>query len=113
VLRFEDLIAHTEQMMRKLADVLGISYDQILAKPTFNRQLMRANSSFQVATSGLIDEPLGRDKTLSDEERSMIKNECGTLYERTLDIALQIDRGPLPLATTRNELAGALHRHNH
>jgi len=84
ILRFEDLVSDTERTMRLLARELGIAYDPILSEPTFNGKSMRANSSFAVENSGMIDEPLLRENTLTQEERRLTEERCGELYQRCL-----------------------------
>lgn len=85
VLRFEDLVSDTESTMRMLARELGIAYDPILTEPTFNGKSMRANSSFAVETSGVIDAPLARETTLTREEHQFIDERCGALYQQVLN----------------------------
>jgi hypothetical protein len=90
VLRFEDLVGRTEQTMRALASSLGIMWDPALLEPTFNGQLMRANSSFPVVQAGVIDAPLTRDKMLSEDECRLIETRCRAPYDRVLCQSLSI-----------------------
>jgi hypothetical protein len=90
ILRFEDIVARTEPIMRALADRLGIGWDPILLEPTFNREPMRANSSFAVETTGIIEGPLNRAATLSADEHALIEGRCSDLYKRVLDEALTV-----------------------
>ena len=90
IVRFEDIVAHTEETMRALAGLLGIGWDPILLEPTFNREPMRANSSFAVETTGIIEGPLNRATTLSADERALIEARCADLYKRVLDQALRV-----------------------
>ena len=80
IVRFEDLVADTESTMRALADRLAIGWDPSLLNPTFNSELMRANSSFAIERSGVVQEPLKREGLLSDEERKLIMDRCTPLY---------------------------------
>lgn len=84
IVRFEDLVGDTERTMRRLARALGIAYHPILSEPTFNGKSMRANSSFAVQSSGLIDAPLSRELTLAEDERRLIESRCGALYRQCL-----------------------------
>jgi hypothetical protein len=53
LIKSEDLVANTPAVMRYLADFLGINYDVILSKPTFNSCPLSAKNSFvQVAGNG-------------------------------------------------------------
>jgi hypothetical protein len=84
VLRFEDLVGQTEPTMRRLAAQLGIAFDPVLLQPTFNGQMMRANSSFPVGQAGVIAGPLQREANLSESERALIDRLCGPLYTSVL-----------------------------
>ena len=90
VLRFEDLLGNTERTMRTIAQELGIAYNSLLEEPTFNGETMRANSSFAVDASGIIDAPLKRQNMLDAEEGRLIEQRCMTLYERALANAMQV-----------------------
>jgi hypothetical protein len=90
VLRFEDLVANTDCVMRSLAGELGIAYEPILAQPTFNGGVMRANSSFALEDSGVIKAPLTRGDTLTGEERKLIESRCLGLYHSTMTAVTQI-----------------------
>jgi len=84
VLKFEDLVARTEPVMRDLAERLGISFEPTLLAPTFNGAPIRANSSFPVDASGVIAGPLARKSNLSREEEDAIERRCRALYEDAL-----------------------------
>ena len=90
VLRFEDLVGNTERTMRTIAHELGIAYDSVLEEPTFNGETMRANSSFAVDTTGIIDAPLKRHNMLDVEEGRLIDQRCMAIYERALAKAVQV-----------------------
>jgi hypothetical protein len=90
LLRFEDLVGNTEPTMRALADMLSIDFDPVLLEPTFNGHEMRANSSFAVDQTGLIDAPLKREKTLSEDERRLIAEQCDAVYAGALESTLSV-----------------------
>ncbi len=90
VIRFEDLLGKTERTMRAIAQELGIAYEAVLREPTFNGETMRANSSFAVDTSGIIDAPLRRHDMLDAGETRLIEQQCMALYERALASAMQL-----------------------
>ena len=52
LIKSEDLVANTEAVMRYLADFLGINYDVILLKPTFNGYPIAGQNSFTKAEGG-------------------------------------------------------------
>ena len=78
--------------MRALAGELDIVFHPVLLSPSFNNQPIRANSSFAVATSGVLREPLARQNLLTAEERTSVEQQCYPLYKRALALAL----APLP-----------------
>jgi hypothetical protein len=90
VLKFEDVVARPEATMRAVAEVLGIEYCSALAQPTFNGNMMRANSSFSVEQAGLIQAPLERGKVVSEANRALIEGRTGPLYEAILTKALKV-----------------------
>jgi hypothetical protein len=95
VVRFEDLVGDTADTMRVLAGELGIGFDQILLNPTFNGRPVRANSSFSVQSSGVLNETLQRQKTLTDEDRIIIERRCRAIYDQTSALALRPADMPL------------------
>jgi hypothetical protein len=97
VVRFEDLLGHTQRTMRGIAHELDIGYEQILDEPTFNGQAMRANSSFAVDAPGIIDAPLKRRAMLDAGESRVIEQRCMRLYERTLAHAMQVSGALSPI----------------
>ena len=85
---FEDLLTEPEATMRSLAAYLGIDYDPILTRPTFNGLPIRADSSFEVSGHGVSSEPLMRYRTiLSADEIAYIEEEALPLYERVAEVA--------------------------
>lgn len=88
ILGFEDLVGDTEQTMRRLGERLGIGYHPDLMTPTFNGRPMRANSSYDVQSAGVIDAPLKRSSALSETERRQIGARCHALYENVLSLAI-------------------------
>jgi hypothetical protein len=52
LIKSQDLVANTEAVMRYLADFLGINYDVILLKPTFNSYPIAGQNSFTKAEGG-------------------------------------------------------------
>lgn len=68
VLTYEALVREPERVMRTLADWLGIEWNPILLRPTFNRQATVTNSSHGAIGTGIRAESLERWRdTLSPE----------------------------------------------
>ena len=73
LVRMEALVQATEPTMRRLSGWLDIRYDPILIRPTFNRDDIRANSSFSVESHGVISAPLDNWRAvLTDDEAAEI-----------------------------------------
>ena len=107
ILRFEDIVGRTEETMRALCEKLEIAWDPIVTEPTFNGELMRANSSFAVERTGVIQAPLDREMMLSHEESDLLDKRCFDLYQKVLGEALLIPssdsrmRGNRPMTERR------------
>ncbi|MBA2764810.1 MAG: sulfotransferase [Thermoleophilaceae bacterium] len=87
VVAFETLLSETEATMRAACTFLGIDFDPILTRPTFNRRPIKANSSFRVSRHGILDEPICRTETLSDDERNAIEEWVGETYREVRTLA--------------------------
>jgi hypothetical protein len=89
IIRFEDLIAKTETVMQYLSNFLNIEFDDILLKPTFNRSLISANTSFELEKSKIIESTLNRYKSLRPEQLKTIDLMTSDLYQTILDKAVK------------------------
>jgi hypothetical protein len=93
VVRFEDLVLDTGATMHRLAEWLGIAWDERLAVPTFNGYPVGPNSSYATNEIGVLTDPVERHRRLlSGEQRELIESECDQLYREAL--ALTELRGP-------------------
>lgn len=89
IIRFEDLINDTEPVMRYLAGFLGLSFDNILLTPTFNKSPIKANTSFQLESHGIMASTLSRHATLKEEELQVIYNMTSESYQAVLREAIE------------------------
>ena len=80
LIQFEDFIRKTEEVMRFLAEFLGIEFDDILLTPTFNKFPVKANTSFKVKDQGTLNSLLSTEKTLTEHEVDIIEKETGEIY---------------------------------
>lgn len=81
ILRFEDLLAHTELLMRYVTDWLGIPFIDSLLQPTFNGMPIASNSTYGMQAYKISTEPIGRyKKRLSPEEIQQIEVLALNLY---------------------------------
>lgn len=85
IVKFDDLIADTERVMRHIAEFSGITYQESLLIPTFNRQPIGANTSFaDTPTTGIVKEALTRKKELDRGDIEYIDATAMATYERVL-----------------------------
>jgi hypothetical protein len=79
-IQFEDFIRKTEEVMRFLAEFLGIQFDDILLTPTFNKFPVKANTSFKVKDQATLNSLLSTEKTLTEHEVDTIEKETSEIY---------------------------------
>lgn len=84
LISFEKMLHDVEGCMRSLSAYLGIDFDNSLLTPTFQGMSIKADSSFQVDRHGVIDAPLHRSKTLSEEEARLIDAQALDLYGKAV-----------------------------
>jgi len=74
LIRFDNLIHSTENIMRIVSDFMQIKFNESMLNPTFNGQLIKANSSFNVAATGIIKNVTNRSEDISTEIEEEINN---------------------------------------
>jgi sulfotransferase family protein len=85
LIRFEDLLLHTEEIMRKLAAWLEIEFVPGLLEPTFNGQPIIGNTGFGDVSTGVSARPLERAREeLDAADVAYIKRRARHLYKRLL-----------------------------
>jgi hypothetical protein len=84
LLKFEDLVAETEAVMRYLAKFLDIEFEDILLVPTFNKSPIKAHTSFKVENYGILTGTQTRYKTLTESELDTIEEMTAEIYSRAL-----------------------------
>jgi hypothetical protein len=88
LLRFDRLLAETEETMRRVAAWLDIELVPELLEPTFNGRPIGANSSFADVATGISTQPIDRARgELSEDDVAYIEERAGELYERLLERA--------------------------
>ena len=87
ILTFEDLVSKTESVMRYLAELLEIKFDDILMIPTFNTYPIKANTSFEAKQHGIINSTLNRYKALTPEQLEIIDSMTKAIYGDVLTLA--------------------------
>ena len=86
VVSFESLLRDTPGVMRALASWLDLPWDPVLERPTFQRLDIRANSSWRVEQTGVLDAPLERGRELDAADRNAIDDAAGKLYDEAREI---------------------------
>jgi len=82
VVTYEALVTRTEETMRSIANWLAIGWDPILLEPTFNREPVSANTSFEAAAPGVRPEPSERWRTaLAPEVVASIEERALAAYD--------------------------------
>jgi hypothetical protein len=80
VIRFEDLISKTEAVMRYLADLLGIEFDNILLVPTFDKFPIRAKARFEGEDHAIANGAVEREGMLAKQELDTIERMTSETY---------------------------------
>ena len=85
--RFDELVLDTAGAMRRLADWLGIEFDERLLTPTFNGYPVGPNSSFETSQTGVVSAPVERYRELlTDAQQEHIRGECDELHREALTL---------------------------
>ena len=84
LLKFEDLVAETDTVMRFLAEFLDIKFEDILLIPTFNKSPIKAHTSFKVENHGILKGTQSRYKTLTESELEIIEDMTADIYSKAL-----------------------------
>jgi Sulfotransferase family len=88
LLRFDRLLAETEETMRRVAALLDVEFVPELLQPTFNGRPIGANSSFADVATGVSTQPIDRARgELSEDDVAYIEERAGELYERLVERA--------------------------
>jgi Sulfotransferase family len=88
LIRFDRLLASTEETMGRLAKWLEIEFVPELLEPTFNGRSIRANSSFAGATKGISTAPLDRARAeLDPDDVQYVEHRAGAIYEQLVERA--------------------------
>ena len=81
VITFDDLLTHTERIMRWIADWLGIEFRSELLEPTFNGHPISVNTSFSDVATAISSRPLERaGEELDADDVAWIEAKCGDLH---------------------------------
>lgn len=86
VTSFDTLLKDTPGVMRTVADWVGLTWDDILTVPTFQKMPIKANTAFKTTQYGVIDEPLTRARDVSDDDARYIDEHAIDVYHDVLKI---------------------------
>ncbi len=84
LIKFEDLPSKTEAVMRYLADFLGIEFDDILLRPTFNKFSIKLDTSFNAEDYSIADGRLSTKRTSTGQELGAIEEMTSEKYSQVL-----------------------------
>ena len=87
IVKFEDLVGRTDDIMRFLCHYVGIGFEDIAAVPTFNKWPIRPNTSFETKEHGVVGDTLKRYTTLGKETLDRIETITEETYGRLLEKA--------------------------
>ena len=87
IIKFEDLITDTENLMKKISKCLKIRYHPIMLKPTFNKEMIESNSSFKTSL-GIDKKIINRPIDLKENEINFFKKKTKSTYKRLSQIKL-------------------------
>jgi hypothetical protein len=87
LVELEDLVTRTEEVMRQVAGFLGLDFEPVLLKPTFNGMDIASDSSFEPRYG--VD-PSSRDRSgdVEPQARALIEERTGPLYAQLRQAAL-------------------------
>lgn len=85
IIKFEDLVTDTENLMKKISKCLKIRYHPIMLKPTFNKELIESNSSFKTSL-GIDKKIINRPIDLRENEINFLKKKTKSTYKRLSQI---------------------------
>ena len=80
IIKFEELLENPEIVMGNIANFLGISVEPTLLNPTFNGISIKADSSFEVNSHGILQDPKKRSNLVNQAEKNYIEQKTKNLY---------------------------------
>mgnify|MGYP000740060287 CR=1 FL=1 len=84
LINFDQLLQDVPSTMKKLSEMLGIQYEEILSMPTFNRMKIASDSSF-TAKIGIDKSAADRKKFLEPEQVEQVEKISKETYDRMLE----------------------------
>jgi hypothetical protein len=85
LIKFEDLISKTEAVMRFLAKLLTVEFDDFLMAPTFNKFPMKGARTFTTESHGVVGSLPAEERTLTGQELDTIENMTSETYALVLE----------------------------
>ncbi len=84
LLQFSQLLTNPAEVMRNVAEFVGIEYCNLLTIPTYLGQPVRPNSSFNIEQYGINASMADRREHLSKDVERQIQNQADELYRDSL-----------------------------
>ena len=89
VILYEAVLQDSERVMRRVADWLEIDWSDSLLMPTFNRLPVLPNSSYEIAATGIREEPLERWREVLEPE--LVKAVMEQTWELYIEVSARAD----------------------
>ena len=84
LIKFEDLVTHTQSVMQFLSEFLGIPYEDILVEPTFNGVPIQPVSGQKTDNTNAKPHSFTESKTLAEGRRVLIEKMTAADYQTAL-----------------------------
>ena len=91
IVRFEDLIGKTDNVMACLSKFLGIEFSEISLVPTFNQIPLKVHADFAYKSDGMDKGLAARYDSLNSRQLETIEKITGGTYARVLDEAVRLE----------------------
>ena len=85
IIKFEELIKHTEKNMKKISKFLKISFQKSMLKPTFNGEPVESNSSFKTSI-GIDRKVISRNVKLLKSEKDYLRNNTKYIFNELIKL---------------------------
>lgn len=104
VLLFEDLVLHTEAVMRAVCATTGLTFDPVLLRPTYNSIPVLSDSSFEPST-GVDANVTRRYAAALDPEQTAVVERLGTALYAEAASRYSLRAGGFAASTTLGGVA--------
>ena len=86
VLTFEALVSDTETVMRRICRFLDVAFDPVMLTPTFQHMPIKANTSFENQSYGVLPDAANRRGEVPADEVAAIEAETSEVYAQAREM---------------------------